>query len=211
MQASGLLLLLLTSSSCFLPIHRSKAQGWAGPLADSVVFAVVAQTFMTIGDSAPVLRVDPPPLISDPTLVSFAKLGSLAPPGVTGHLTTASFIADTLLVNARRRSLGRLSVLPTDVFDDLRCDAQRSANPLCVPTNGFSTLVVGLPRPGGPYSPGIIDAREEFSGRDVFSVRVIERTVTRLGSAEFSADYVYEREAGGRIVFLKRARLFSLG
>jgi hypothetical protein len=45
----------------------------------------------------------------------------------------------------------------------------------------------------------------------VFSVRVIERTVTRLGSAEFSADYVYEREAGGRIVFLKRARLFSLG
>jgi hypothetical protein len=205
-------LLAVAAGACVLPILTLHAQ--APVIADSVTFALIAQTFRLAGDSAPSLRVDPRPLSGDPTLVTFAGLGSVAPPGMSGEVPKSPFSSDTALAGARRRVLERLGLSGTDALADIRCDTRRSPppqDPGCIPSNGFSTLAIGQPRVGGPYAPGIADDRQAFQGRDVVSVRVIERTVTRERSAEFSADYVYERKPDGSIVFLKRVRLFWIG
>lgn len=208
-------LLLLLAGSCAAPITGSRGQAPEPAIADSVTFAIITQTFRLYGDSAPSFRVDPRPLITDPTLVTFFSLGDAAPPGIGDKAPESPFMSDTSLVNARRRTLERLRVSPADALDDLGCTPQRSETwpqaASCAGATGFSTLTVGLPRGGGPFAPGIVDDRKAFEGRDVVSVRVVQRTVTRSGITEFSADYVYERESTGRIVFVKRVRLFWIG
>jgi hypothetical protein len=72
------------------------------------------------------------------------------------------------------------------------------------PAESLRAVLVALPRQGGAYWPQNFDERPKYDGRDVWSVRVIVKTLSPNGQVERSADYVFERVKDAWVLLERR-------
>jgi len=157
------------------------------------------------------LKVDPRPLRNDPRIVSLHDVSVL---GIHSISDGTTFSETTAVLGARRQALHDLSISATDAIEDALCpgalapptESVQERKRLHCPGASYRSVVVSMPRRGGPHWPDQLDERNNYSD-DAFSVRVIIRYMTARGSAERSADYVFERNRRGRWMLLTVRRL----
>jgi hypothetical protein len=124
------------------------------------------------------LRVDPRIFVSEGDITGASAIVLSAPnPGV---------------VEERARVLERWGAIRSDAVEDFRCqglgtpippspeprlpvpDSSRERFANCIAKGSYTSLVLGIPRPGGPYyPPGGIDAREDGRRKGYWTVRVL--------------------------------------
>jgi hypothetical protein len=166
---------------------------------DTALFRLVVEHLRD--SSGDVLRVDPRPLRNDPRLVTlraFDMIPGRVEPGLWRD-PLASVPAS--LINTRREALRKLRIAEIDGLNLEPCPGvlvpeSPKVNELKLsrcPEKAYRVLMVAIPRRGGSYWPGNFDERGKYLDRSIFTVRVIERSLSPQGSSEVSADYVFER------------------
>jgi hypothetical protein len=198
-----------------LAAHQRNAGSLVTASADTTLFSAVVRALQM--DTTLPIRVDPRMLAADPRIVSLWDVDRVSPQIPTPP--EQAFAPDDAIARERNgRILAELRVPTTDAITDARCPGAMlvsteeviARRALLCPDPPYRSIVIGIPREGGPYWPGNIDERSRFSGRDVRSVRVIARHVSRKGSAEASYDYVFERDRHGRWQFVAVRSLLNV-
>ena len=144
------------------------------------------------------IRVDPRPMRNDPSIVSLHAI-TVVPERLMATKLVSVFSAHAGRVReARERVLQDLDVRSTDAVRDARCpgvmvppspEVDERKRAYC-PAQSYSSVVIALPRAGGPHWPGNVDRRDEY-GDGHYSVRVIVRSVGPKGSSEVASDIVF--------------------
>jgi hypothetical protein len=175
------------------------------PGTDSVLFAEVISHLGR--DAAIAVRVDPRPLRPDAELVTLTDLGHVLPQRISPRAQADPLaVVHADVMATREATLRRASIQQTNALADARCpgimmvpskDLDSLKRDAC-PSTPFLSVVLALPRAGGPWWPGHLDQRTQFADRHAVSIRVIARHMTLRGSTESAADYVFEIGAQGR-------------
>ena len=175
-------------------INRMPGQPAPEATPDSLLFSRTVMELRRSG-SLP-LAVDPTPLPPDPSIASIDPL-------VPGRMKPAGWrdaINSELRVQ-RMRELKRLRVNAESAWSADSCAKARFADLVaraprrtrCLEGREIRVALIGIPRSGGPYLPGIVDERQAFNG-SVFSVRVIELEVRSDVAVQSARDYVFRRD-----------------
>jgi hypothetical protein len=158
------------------------------------------------------IRVDPKPLRPDPGLATLRAL-TMVPDRVSqGSWSSPYAESSPDATRARQAVLSRLGIPETDGLGYADCPGVLvPPTPIMVerkrshcPAESFRAVLVALPRQGGAYWPQNFDERPKYDGRDVWSVRVIVKTLSPNGQVERSADYVFERVKDAWVLLERR-------
>ena len=174
---------------------------------DTTLLSVIVRH--VAGDAAAhhvALRIDPRPLKADPAIVELAPRVALAAPGLVSAIADPLAEVSVEAVDERARVLERTGIPAMDVYAHPACPGMLEippdlreggrTHPDC-PTKAFTVAILGLPRPGGAYWPGSrVDERQQ-NGRDVWSVRMIQRHLQPAGVNMVASDVVVERTPAG--------------
>jgi hypothetical protein len=179
---------------------------------DSTLFKLVVVQLLA-NPAEPELRIDPRPLRNDPRLASLRGIHNVIPEEVPAPADADPLASiDPSAMRHRRDVLTRLKIRETDGLLEVSCpgvtippsdsvDWWRSRK---CPQTTHRTAMIALPRQGGALWPGNVNDSAKFTGRSVYSVRVIETVLSRQGSTERSLDYVFERIGPQSWQFLER-------
>ena len=144
------------------------------------------------------IRVDPRPMRNDPSIVSLHAITVVPERLVATRLDSVFSDATGRIREARENVLEELDVRSADAVRDARCpgvmvppspEVDERKRTYC-PSQSYSSVVMALPRAGGPHWPGNVDRRDEY-GDGHYSVRVIVRSVGPEGSSEVASDIVF--------------------
>jgi hypothetical protein len=172
---------------------------------DSVLFRLTVAATLAESDRT---RVDARPLKPDPSLVSLIVM-DVFPEKISAEASRNPWAdVNTPVLAARQRVLRELGAPATDALKDMTCKTsifpimlggqKATPHPACPPEGGdYYSTVIALPRQGAAYWPGNLDQRRAYAHRDLYTVRVIQRTMTWRGMAEASHDFVFERATSG--------------
>jgi hypothetical protein len=200
---------LVTAISILIPIlagcGKVDAQGVGAPAGsivpvnDTILFAAVVRHATSNANPFAPYRIDPHPLKADPTITA----------------PTLKSLADVPreVVELRRAVLIRMGIVQTDAVEDFKCPGIDIPPPGmeprhrvgCPEVGAFTSVSMGLPRPGGPYWPNAsvaggmvqvpdVDEREPGLSLGYWSVRLIRKQVDSTGGSHSVRDLVFKRD-----------------
>lgn len=200
----GLLGFVACAISVLTPLNASVTENPGrnaeAPADTSLFSAVLASLSPSEGRT---IRVDPRPATANPTF-SYPSIEALAP------------VADEVL-RGRREALRQMSFAPTDILEDSKCnfsgglsipadaapvaDSVQKRREACRDKGAFISVILGLPRQGGPHFParGIAEQATGLQ-RGYWTTRVVEIT----DNSHFVYDVVAVREGNSWRVVEKR-------
>lgn len=180
--------------------------GQAASVSDTAVVAAVVQAVRASRAHDSPIRVDPRPLSNDPGVIEVNRLTVQDGP--------------VEIVAGRTRLLRRLGAVQANAEEDFRCsgrygtpavplpgaapvpDSIRRRNDPCLALGRFLSVILGVPRPGGPYfPPRSIDERGEGRLQGHWTVRMIQSD----GGGFEVFDVVLSRQGGAWQVVEKRS------
>jgi hypothetical protein len=150
------------------------------------------------------LRVDPRPLIADPTFLYTVQPEAIASVPALVVSRRADVIraaglstVDTAILEQARSCPGALVISKPDSLG--RIDRGHVAG---CPEEPFAVLAVGPPRPGDTVLPAdqVYDRDAEMAARGYWATRVIRTTLGHGRSSVYAADYVLTKRAATWVV-----------
>lgn len=184
------------------------------PEKDMRLFAsVIAELELEYGE----ISVDPRPLKADPRIVTLTRF-DLVPAHVSPSANTTPLAdGDTAEIVKKRKSiLDSMAIREIDIFASLKCpgklvppsdEVSQKREAFC-PKSDLTSVIIALPRQGGVYWPENVDERATYP--DAWSMRLIVRSSSPLGSTQVSHDYVFTISKKGDIVLQEKRPLMIL-
>jgi hypothetical protein len=189
--------------ACWLKPHPAtvRPEPATMAIADSVAFSTVLRYVDKEGFDGRPYRIDPRPLLPDPSLISPGlRLKKSGPDSVSGSESVFAEV-DTTVLQARKRILEARGIPEADVIRDSRCPGAMA------PPSATKTADMQRYCPGeASYSLSVALPRADDSSSLQVWVRVIAISLSRRGATHSSADYVFLREPSG-LRFVKRVEI----
>jgi len=193
---------------------QSAQQSRAALALDRALFAATLEALRR--EPGGPLRVDVRPLVPNPELVTMRDF-DIIPERVDPTAATNMFApADSATLAARRAVMRASGLDATDAIKDAKCPGilvpdSRVKRAKCPASDKpYQSVLVALPREGGPYWPNNFDDRPDFAGRKVYSIRILHLSINNEGSVELSRDLVFELNADGTWRYVRSRSLLII-